>query len=200
MPKARRLTRTPGDRRNLRAQARSAAWACIGWSAQDLHELVHSAGFRHPGCVDDGGEGAGRRAPCRLVVDPSCRVCCIQRGRVSVGCGRSPWSHGQGEFGEGIREAQVQGDVRGEFVVAAAKVLHERMAGRDPGCRAESFESAHRPQPGLEPPMISFYPVVAVLRGDMRCRRDQFVQHPQVGCGLVGGHLDRRRPRTPTPG
>jgi hypothetical protein len=27
----------------------------------------------------------------------------------------------------------------------------------------------------------------------MRCSREEFIQHPQVRAGLVGGHLDRRR-------
>ena len=42
--------------------------------------------------------------------------------------------------------------------------------------------------------MIGFDAVVAVLLGDVRGGRDQFVQHPQVRAGLVGGHLDWRRP------
>jgi hypothetical protein len=42
--------------------------------------------------------------------------------------------------------------------------------------------------------MIGFYPVVAVLLGDVGGRRDEFVQHPQVRAGLVGGHLDRCAP------
>jgi hypothetical protein len=41
--------------------------------------------------------------------------------------------------------------------------------------------------------VIGFDPVVAVLLGDVRGGRDQFVQHPRVRAGLVGGHLDRRR-------
>ena len=41
--------------------------------------------------------------------------------------------------------------------------------------------------------MIGFDTVVAVLLGDVRCRRDQFVEDPQVRAGLVGGDLDRRR-------
>ena len=97
------------------------------------------------------------------------------------------------EFGEGVREAQVWRGVGGEFVVAAAKVLHERVPSGDSCGRAEAFESAHRPQPSFQPAVIGLDPVVAVLLGDMRRSWDQFVQHPQVRAGLVGRHLDRRR-------
>jgi hypothetical protein len=41
--------------------------------------------------------------------------------------------------------------------------------------------------------MISFDGIIGVLLGDVRRGRDQFVDHPQVRAGLVGGHLDRRR-------
>jgi hypothetical protein len=39
----------------------------------------------------------------------------------------------QGELGEGCREAQAGWGVGGEFVVAAAEVLHERVAAGDHG-------------------------------------------------------------------
>ena len=42
--------------------------------------------------------------------------------------------------------------------------------------------------------MIGFNTIVRVLLGDVRCGRDKFVQHPQIGACLIGGHLDRRRP------
>jgi hypothetical protein len=83
--------------------------------------------------------------------------------------------------------------------VAAAEVLHKGMAGGDSRRRWEAFESAHRPQPGLQPSMIGFDAGIAVLLGDVRCRWDQFVQHPQVRTGLVRGHLDRRRTATQSP-
>jgi hypothetical protein len=41
--------------------------------------------------------------------------------------------------------------------------------------------------------VIGFDPIVAVLLGDVCCGRGQFIQHPQVRAGFVGGHLDRRR-------
>jgi len=42
--------------------------------------------------------------------------------------------------------------------------------------------------------MVGFDSVVTVLLGHVRGCRDQVGQHPQVGAGLVGGHLDRHRP------
>ena len=87
------------------------------------------------------------------------------------------------ELGECCREAQRWRGVGGEFVVAAAEVLHEGVAGGDPRGRAEPFQPAHRPQPGLQPAVIGFDPVVRVLLGDVRGGRDQFVEHPQVWAG-----------------
>ena len=39
--------------------------------------------------------------------------------------------------------------------------------------------------------MIGLDAVVAVLVGHMRCRWDQFVQHPRVRTSLIGGDLHR---------
>jgi hypothetical protein len=64
-------------------------------------------------------------------------------------------------------------DVGGEFVVVAAKVLHERMPGGDACRRAETFEPTHRPQPSLQPTMSSLDPVVAVLLGRVHRIRDE---------------------------
>jgi hypothetical protein len=95
---------------------------------------------------------------------------------------------GVGEFGERLREAQLCRAFGGEFVVSAAEVLDEGVPGGDSRGRAEAFQTAHRPQPSLQPTMISFYPVVCVLLGDMRGSRDEFVQDPQgVCCGEPAG-------------
>jgi hypothetical protein len=71
------------------------------------------------------------------------RVCCVQRDRAGVGSGGSRWSHGQCEFGQCCGQAEPRWDVGGEFVVAAADVLHERMSGGDPGGLADLFQPAH---------------------------------------------------------
>jgi hypothetical protein len=97
--------------------------------------------------------------------------CCVQLGRAGL-IAWEPRSDGECEFAEGRREAQLWRGVGGEFVVAAAKVLHERVAGGDPCGGAEAFDSAHRPEPRLQPTMIGFDPVVAILLGEVRRRRD----------------------------
>ena len=45
-------------------------------------------------------------------------------------------------------------DVECEFVVATAEVLDEGGTGGDHGGGPEAFQSAHRPQAGLQPAMI----------------------------------------------
>jgi len=61
--------------------------------------------------------------------------------------------------------------VDGEFVVAAAEVLQERVTGRDSLQGPGAFESAHRPQPGFESSVVGFDRVVRVLLGE--CRAEQ---------------------------
>ena len=45
-------------------------------------------------------------------------------------------------------------NVNSEFVVSSSEVLDKGVSGTDHAGRAESFQSAHRPQPRLEPPVI----------------------------------------------
>jgi hypothetical protein len=52
---------------------------------------------------------------------------------------------------------------RARATLAAAEFLDERVSGTDHSCRVESFQAAHRPQPRLQTPMISFDGVVRVL-------------------------------------
>jgi hypothetical protein len=56
-----------------------------------------------------------------------------------------------------------------------------------------AFQSAHRPEPGFQPPVICFDRVVRVLLDGVQGRGNQFVKHPRVGRGTVGGDLDRDR-------
>jgi hypothetical protein len=83
-------------------------------------------------------------------------------------------------------------DVGGEFVVAAAEVLHERLSEGDRGGGPEAFESAHRPQPGIQPAVIGLDAVVGVLLGYVRCGRDQFVQVTGRTSKRAGG-VDEQR-------
>jgi hypothetical protein len=56
-----------------------------------------------------------------------------------------PRSDGTGEFGEDCCELMLLADIHAEFLMAATKVLDERMPGTDHPCRAESFQAAHGP-------------------------------------------------------
>jgi hypothetical protein len=103
-------------------------------------------------------------------------------------------SHGQCELAECCRQAERRRDVGGEFVVSAADVLDEGMAGSDSCRRPAAFQSAHRPPSGLQPTMIGFDPVVAILLSHVHRGWDQFVEDPQVRTGPVGSDLDRCRP------
>ena len=54
----------------------------------------------------------------------------------------------------------LHGQVGGDLVVAAAQVLHEGLPGGDGARRRETFESAHRPQPGFKSTVVGFDDVV----------------------------------------
>ena len=90
-------------------------------------------------------------------------------------------SHGHGELGECCRQAKRRWDVGGEFVVAAAEVLHERKAGGYSFRGLEAFESAHWPQPRLQATMIGFDPIVAVLLSRVRRGRVEFAGTRRYG-------------------
>jgi hypothetical protein len=81
-----------------------------------------------------------------------------------------------------------------QFVVAAADVLDEGVAGSDYSCAAELFEPAHGSQSGLQPSVIAFDRIISVLLGDMAGARHQLVEHPRVGSRVIGGDLNRGRP------
>jgi len=78
--------------------------------------------------------------------------------------------------------------------VAAAEVLHDAwpaaIRAADRSCLSPRIGRSRARQPTV----ISFDAIVGVLLGDVRGRRDEFGQHPQVRAGLVRRHLDRRRP------
>jgi hypothetical protein len=78
--------------------------------------------------------------------------------------------------------------VHTEFVLAAAEILDECVAGTDHSCRTEPFQTTHRLQSGFEPSMIGLDGVIGVLLYDVACARQQLVEHPRIGCS-VGGHF-----------
>jgi hypothetical protein len=89
-----------------------------------------------------------------------------------------PRSDGAREFGEDHCELRPLVDIQSEFVVAATEVLHKRVPGTDHPCRAEPFHVAHRPQPGLQAPVIGFDGVIRVLLGDVTRGGEQSLSIP----------------------
>jgi len=75
--------------------------------------------------------------------------------------------------------------------VAAADVLHKGLSGADRLGGAQAFEAAHRPEPGFQPAVVGFDPVVLPPRVDMVRLGEQLVEKPWVDGRLVGGDLDR---------
>ena len=73
--------------------------------------------------------------------------------------------------------------------MAASEVLDERVAGADHAGGAQLFESAHRPDSGLEPSMIGFEGIVGVLLHDMARGGQQLIEHSRVGRCPICGHL-----------
>ena len=98
-----------------------------------------------------------------------------------------------GKFGEGNAHSIMDGQLSGELIVAAAEVLHERVAGGDSSQRGDHLESAHRSQSCLEPAVVSLDTVVRVLLNDVARGREQVVEHARVDRRPVGGDLDRRQ-------
>ena len=91
------------------------------------------------------------------------------------------------------------GDVGGDVGVTAAQVLHEGVTGEKPRW-AMPFQAVHRPEPGLQPPVICLDRVVRVLLGDVQRRGDHLVEDPRVGWCAVGRDLGRDRARAQRPG
>jgi hypothetical protein len=60
------------------------------------------------------------------------------------------------------------GDVGGEFIVAAAEILHERVTSSEDPRGPVALQAAHRPQPRLQPAVISLDRVVRVLLDGMQ--------------------------------
>jgi hypothetical protein len=106
-------------------------------------------------------------------------------------------SDGHRELVESCRDPVAGGDVDGEFVVAAAEILDERVPGSQDPRGPVALQSAHRPQPRFQPPVICFDRVIRVTLGGMQRRGDQLIQDARIGRGPVGGDLGRDRPGAP---
>ena len=100
-------------------------------------------------------------------------------------------SDGSDEFGERGSDAPVLAGVDAEFVVASPQVLHEGVTSHDHAGAAVAFESTHRSEPGLEPPMVAFDPVVRLPGGVVEHGRHQLIHHREERPGPIGHHLRR---------
>jgi hypothetical protein len=87
----------------------------------------------------------------------------------------------------------------GDVVVAAAEVLHECITDDENPRRAVPLHTPHRPEPGLQPPLVCLDRVVRVLLSSVQGRGDQFVEDPRVTDGF-GRDLDRDRAGAHRPG
>jgi len=125
--------------------------------------------------------------------------CCVVRSRGEIV--DSGWSDRQGQLVDGRRHPQRRGFLGPEFVVSAAEVPHEGVASADHPCTAELFQAAHRPQPGLQPAMIEFDPVVSV-RARCGARRLQRSHRGRAGrpppCRCHSHQPTRQRERAMT--
>ena len=87
----------------------------------------------------------------------------------------------------------MRGDVGSELVVAATQVLDKGVTSGNDSQRPDRLDSAHRPQPRLQPAVIGFDPIVGVLLVDVPCGRDKFVEHPRIDRCTIRGDLARYR-------
>jgi hypothetical protein len=72
------------------------------------------------------------------------------------------------ELVEGLAELVPGGNIGSDVVVAAAQILDEGVSGGDDTRGPGAFQSAHRPQPGFQPPMIGFDRTVRVALDGMQ--------------------------------
>ncbi len=101
-------------------------------------------------------------------------------------------SHCVGEFVERGRDAEVT--VAGfdvQFVVTAAQVGDEGVTADDHPCGPVGLESPHRPQPGLESPVVALHPIVRILPGVMERGRKQLLDDVAQRAGQIRDNLDR---------
>ena len=81
------------------------------------------------------------------------------------------------------------GSLGSELVVSAADVLHERVPGGQGPRGPVTLQAAHRPEPGLQPPVISLDRIVRVPLHGVQRGGDQLIEDPRIDRGPVGGDL-----------
>jgi hypothetical protein len=96
-----------------------------------------------------------------------------------------------GEFVERARDASHRAFVDAELEVAAAQVLHERMAAHDHAGGAVAFESAHRPQSCFQAAVVGLDPIVRVLLRRMIRSGHHVADHAERNWSSVRHDLSR---------
>jgi hypothetical protein len=76
-----------------------------------------------------------------------------------------------------------------EFVVAASQVLNEGVAPDHVARGLIGSQTAHRPEPRLEPSVIAFDPVVGVPGGVMEHFWEKVIDDAQQRCSKISRHL-----------
>ena len=109
-------------------------------------------------------------------------------------------SDGEREVLKSHAEPVAAGSLGGDVVVTAAQILHEGMTGGEDPRGAVTLQSPHRPQPGLQPPVICLDRIVGVLLNGVQRGGDQLIEHPRVGRGAVGRDLGRNGAGAERPG
>jgi hypothetical protein len=119
------------------------------------------------------------------------RQCCIGRSVRMTGRdgGDGRLSDGHRELVECCASPVAGGDVGGEFVVAAAEVLDERVTGSQDPRGPVALQAAHRPERRFQPPVICFDRVVRIPLDGVQGGGDQLVEDPRIGRSAVGGDL-----------
>jgi hypothetical protein len=84
--------------------------------------------------------------------------------------------------------------------VAAPQILDEGVPGGQNPRGPVALESAHRPQPGFQPPVICFDRVARVPLDAMQALGHHLPKDPRIGRTPVGGHLFRGRAGAQCPG
>jgi hypothetical protein len=81
--------------------------------------------------------------------------------------------------------------VESEFVVTSPEVLQEGVAADHDARGSVPLQSAHRPEPRLEPAVVTLDPVVRVQCGVVERGRDEFFDRPLQRGSEVGHNLRR---------
>jgi hypothetical protein len=159
--------------------------------------VLRTALYGHAFNPAQAGDDSGRPVTVALAGTVALADRCAWQGALTSVTGGSD---GHCELVECCAGPMAGRDVGGEFIVAAAQILNERVpSGEDPRGPV-ALQAAHRPEPCFQPSVIGFDRVVRVALDGMQRRGDELIQDSRIGRGAVGGDLGRDRARAQRPG